>query len=176
MKPYRLHHDDDEWFDGIQIDVVPRFKTSGLSGDEWRVSTRLRLLRKGKVVYERCFGTVRAAVAFLPGELIAVRESGLEMPSFEDNCDQPGCSEMATVTYRVKARYCQPLGEAHPFQPDQDYRRRFCLRHAVRGDAALEDADDNYELIEGDLSEAGAEPQDESPATFGGVITLEAPE
>jgi len=173
MKPYRLRHDDDEWFDGIRIDVVPRFKTSGLSGDEWRVSARLRLLRKGVVVYERCFGTVRAAVAFLPGELIAVPESGVDQTPFEDRCDQPGCGEVATITYRVKARYCQPLGERHPFGTDQDYHRRFCARHAIRGDAALEDADDNYELIEGDLSQAGIERQDESPAAFGGIITVD---
>ena len=172
MKPFRLRHDDDEWFDGIQIEVIPRFKTSDLSGDEWRVSARLRLLRKGAVLYERCFGTVRAAVAFLPGELIAVPEAGVDQLPFEDRCDQAGCKELATVTYRVKARYCQPLGERHPFAPDQDYRRRFCARHAIRGDAALEDADDNYELIEGDLSGAGAEPQDDSPAVFGGVIEV----
>lgn len=38
---YRRHHDD-EVIDRVSIDCVPRFKVSGLSGDEWRVSYVLR--------------------------------------------------------------------------------------------------------------------------------------
>lgn len=47
--PLRRHHDDDYW-DEIAIDagrahlrafVVPRYKTSGLSGDEWRIHAEL---------------------------------------------------------------------------------------------------------------------------------------
>lgn len=53
--PLRRHHDDDYW-DEITIDtkvvhlrahVVPRYKTSGLSGDEWRTSAVLEVKRDG---------------------------------------------------------------------------------------------------------------------------------
>ncbi|KKL50531.1 hypothetical protein LCGC14_2304540, partial [marine sediment metagenome] len=38
---------DDEGVDQIVIDTVPRYKMSGLSGDEWRVSGRVRFFRNG---------------------------------------------------------------------------------------------------------------------------------
>jgi len=39
-------------FDEIRIRTIPRYKTSGLSGDEWRISMVTEFLRKGKVVHE----------------------------------------------------------------------------------------------------------------------------
>ena len=45
----RNHHDD-EWYDEIRVTTVPRFKTSGLSGDEWRRSAKVTFLRKGIVL------------------------------------------------------------------------------------------------------------------------------
>jgi hypothetical protein len=53
--PLRRHRDDDYW-DEIAIDtekvhlrafIVPRFKTSGLSGDEWRISAKLEVHHDG---------------------------------------------------------------------------------------------------------------------------------
>jgi len=53
--PLRRHRDDDYW-DEVAIDagtvhlrafVVPRYKTSGLSGDEWRISAILEVKRDG---------------------------------------------------------------------------------------------------------------------------------
>lgn len=49
----RTRLDDDEFYDEIRITTVPRFKTSELSGDEWRVSTHVVVLRKGRVVAEK---------------------------------------------------------------------------------------------------------------------------
>ncbi len=49
-----LKHEDDEWFDEVRFEmvdspvlrliVVPRFKTSDLSGDEWRVSAKTQVM------------------------------------------------------------------------------------------------------------------------------------
>ena len=49
--PLRRHHDD--WYhDRVEVTagevsllavIVPRYKTSGLSGDEWRVSSRIQV-------------------------------------------------------------------------------------------------------------------------------------
>lgn len=71
--PLRRHRDDDYW-DEITIDtekvhlrafVVPRFKTSGLSGDEWRVSAKLILRRDGfrEPIVERGFGRMHRDLA-----------------------------------------------------------------------------------------------------------------
>ena len=37
---------DAQAFDAVRITTVPRYKTSGLSGDEWRISAHVELLRK----------------------------------------------------------------------------------------------------------------------------------
>ena len=44
---------DAQAFDEVRITTVPRYKMSGLSGDEWRISGKIQLLRKGKVVAEK---------------------------------------------------------------------------------------------------------------------------
>lgn len=46
---------DDHWWDEVRIVTIPRYKMSGLSGDEWRVSARLQILRKGVIFHERSF-------------------------------------------------------------------------------------------------------------------------
>ena len=37
--PHFERHPDDEWYDEVRIVTVPRYKTSGLSGDEWRFTS-----------------------------------------------------------------------------------------------------------------------------------------
>src|SRR5207237_1236850 len=44
-KPFYKRHEDDEWIDEIRVKVVPRYKTSGLSGKEWRAFCRKHLRR-----------------------------------------------------------------------------------------------------------------------------------
>ncbi len=65
-KPHFKLHPDDQGVDRIEIDVVPRFKTSGLSGDEWRVSGRILMFRKGELVGERSMSNVESCVNALP--------------------------------------------------------------------------------------------------------------
>lgn len=71
----RRHHDDD-YLDEIlivegretllSITVEPRYKTSGLSGDEWRVSAILRIFNDVRVPYERGFCSMRDAQKYAP--------------------------------------------------------------------------------------------------------------
>lgn len=158
---YYLKHRDDEWFDEVSIRIVPRFKTSGMSGDEWRRSSLIEFKRKGVVIYKKTYGTLEVATAFLPGLLISAGEEG----GYSNNvnlCFQPGCSEQATTEYRLKYRYHQ--GEKLPAD-DYEYRRKFCASHAIRGDADYEDSNLNYELISGKVPDrADILAQDISPA------------
>ncbi len=39
---------DAQAFDEVRIRTVPRWKESGLSGDEWRISATVEFWRKGK--------------------------------------------------------------------------------------------------------------------------------
>jgi hypothetical protein len=47
---------DAQAFDEVRIVTVPRYKISGLSGDEWRISSHIEFYRKGRKVHERGFG------------------------------------------------------------------------------------------------------------------------
>lgn len=147
-------HDDDEFYDRIEIAVIPRYKMSGLSGDEWRVSAWIRVYRKGTLIAERGWSKLEYAVAALPGWLLTLSDAGLGGDVFDhkaDNmkCHQPGCPEQGTIEYRLKGQYCQVAPHDGPHKPIFDYRRRFCQRHAERGDCGFEDSDANYEQLSG---------------------------
>ena len=167
---------DDEGVDQIVIDMVPRFKTSGLSGDEWRVSARVRFFRNGEVVHEDHRTKLNYAVTLLPGMLLALPEQ-VDVPLFRPDpevCFQPGCSEPAISTYLLKKDYCVGGGncgqETKMHWPEY---RRFCERHLRRGDCSLDDADENYEVLDGPgPDDRLVDPTDQSPSAFGGVIDL----
>ena len=147
-------HDDDERFDRVEIEVVPRYKTSGMSGDEWRVSARLTFYYKGRVAFQRSFGNMETACKAL-GWFEAAREYW-NVDAFKDReelCFQPSCPERATVEYAMKKTYDKHHGEViynneekrkTPHGWIYDYRVRFCERHERRGDCGLNDADENY--------------------------------
>ena len=148
----------DEWYDEVEIVTVPRFKTSDLSGDEWRTSAVLRLKRKGQTLFERSFGRLETACAFLPGLFIESLEGGfqleMERPS---TCMQPGCAKDATVHYRMKHQYYDgQILDDH----GTEFRRHFCDEHAHRGDSSYEDCDANYELIAGKPADKANIPND----------------
>lgn len=145
----RLHNF--EAYDEVRLKVVPRFKTSGLSGDEWRQSVRIELLFKGEVVGEKSYGSMEYAIAYLPsfmaeaGNPIAERIVELE----KTRCDQPSCRNATISKYRLK-RLTSAQGEyLDASEHHADYHRRFCVVHLRRGDCSREDSDDNYEVVEG---------------------------
>lgn len=152
-KERRALKPDAQPFDAITITTVPRYKSSGLSGDEWRISARIDFYRKGEKVHEAHYRDVEKACAFLISEFYRAIDDGKGYyAGTDDICDQEGCAEPATVTYRVKAEFCSD----HPHEHKREFKdevviRKFCARHSRRGDAAFDDADSNYELIHGSV-------------------------
>lgn len=171
-KPDRALKPDAQAFDEVRITTVPRYKTSGMSGDEWRISAKIEFIRKGRVVHTSVASTVEHACGFLMGEFYKAIDEGKAYYAGEDDfCDQEGCSQPATVTYRVKKRFSRD----NPFEWNEELKqltiRKFCAKHSKRGDCAFDDADANYELLYGEPE--GPDEKDVSPSGFGGTIHLE---
>lgn len=148
-------HADDEWVDEIRLTTVPRFKESGMSGDEWRTSARVEYLRKGHVVAVESYHNLRHAVArvarhagmgFAPASW-PLDEHALSMEAEraldEDYCMQPGCAEPWTVEYAQTHEGCGRCGTVREHRY-HDVRRRFCEAHRHRGDSDLDDMDERY--------------------------------
>lgn len=155
-KPFFRAHKDWEGVDEITIKQVPRFKTSHLSGDEWRVSAVVTLKRKGEIVCDRVFHRMSDAARFLPWVLEVecpdqTRHKGL-FGHYPDECAQPGCDQPSINRYRIKEIF-SAQGEG-PIPNELTYHRAFCAKHSHRGDSSREDSDDNYELMTGSGGEA----------------------
>lgn len=134
---------DAQAFDEVRIITIPRYKTSGLSGDEWRISARMQFLRKGVVHHEVSVGSVETACGMAYAEYVKAVDDGKAYFAGDGKvCDQEGCVDLATVWYRLKRRFCN---EGHGSEPIGMTIRSFCERHKKRGDCGLDDADRNYE-------------------------------
>lgn len=139
MKP------DAQAFDRVEITTVPRYKQSGLSGDEWRISASIKFYRKGALVHEIATRNIQTACHHLGYHHDAAIDDGKAFFAGEGAaCDQEGCAEPATVWYRKLANYCQ---DGHKTEPNNPTYRQFCDRHKTRGDCALDDADQNYSQL-----------------------------
>jgi len=149
---------DFDYVEEVRIVTHPRFKMSGLSGNEWRTSVAVQLLHKGEVFYERRFSRMKYAMAFLPWLEATLAEEPREYfrkPQFEDwdkgICQQPGCSEPATSRLMIGARSCDQCGTRNlPRYEGQPPRYvEFCQRHVDRGDSDLTDNNENLTPIGG---------------------------
>ncbi len=71
------HHDDEYWDEisihaplykeraaGLGVHVIPRYKTSDMSGDEWRICARLGLSNREGTFFERDFGKMNWAMNY----------------------------------------------------------------------------------------------------------------
>jgi len=175
---FYLKHRDDEFFDRAEVVVVPRYKTSGLSGDEWRVSATLRLYRKGVVVHERSFGDFETACTFLPSEIIRARENGLpdgfDHKLDELKCFQPSCPAPGTTEVRLKQRFSAQGERLDPSELQLfEHRRRFCPEHAERGDCGREDSDANYEVVAPSVQPASPFPKPRTKDRLAEVLRAE---
>ena len=173
-KDWHRRHPDFTSFDRIELEVVPRYKTSGLSGDEWRTGVRAKFFFKGEVVHESTFGDMHVAMMVLPHTWLEAQSPIPEriMQIEKTMCDQPGCSEDFVSKFRLK-RLTSDSGEyLDPADQHLSYFRQFCRKHLRRGDCGREDSDANYELISGP-GPGESSNTEESPAVFGGVIDLE---
>lgn len=133
---------DAQGFDEVRIVTVPRYKTSGLSGDEWRISGAIQLYRKGKLIHERHVRNVEMGCVFAAAAYYEAQDDGKAYFAGDGiHCDQEGCNAAAEVRYRLIHNFCR---EGHQTDPHRPTYRHFCERHKKRGDCALEDADVNY--------------------------------
>ena len=172
---WRDQKPDAQAFDAVRITTVPRYKTSGLSGNEWRISAKIEFLRKGRVVHEEACRNVESACRLLPWYHAKACDNGKGFFAGEgDICDQEGCAEPATVTLKKKQDICRSCGNASPHTEYTDRVtkiRKFCARHSTRGDCGLDDADRNYEPMTGEQS--APQTGDESPSAFGGFVKVD---
>jgi hypothetical protein len=153
IKKVHVDHPEDERYDDIHIFIVPRWKESELSGDEWRFSYTAEFRRKGEVVVKFSASKLERLLQELQRRvLIAGEEDQVDREAWvrtKDKCDQPGCANVATIFYLRKKRYTNRGEElAMDGYHDHNTYRQFCEGHKVRGDCDLDDADHNYELIE----------------------------
>lgn len=147
---FNKSHPDCEGFDRIEIDCVERWKSSVMSGDEWRFSYRVRAYFKGAVVLEYSRNRMREAVAHLPFEIDRMRDDGAAKEwqnKRESCCDQPGCSREPTRWLRLKEEFSSQGEGPLPHCEGIEHYRKFCEKHRRRGDCGREDADINYEEI-----------------------------
>lgn len=154
-----------EPFDEIKLKVVPRYKTSGLSGDEWRQSACIEFFHKGVMVAEQWYGSMQAAVTFLPSLMYTLCEPIPEaiIPIEDAHCDQPSCRNKAAGRYRMKRLFSRTGELLDASDQPLTFYRKFCKVHARRGDCSREDGDSNYEPLD-DLKPDDSENVQESPS------------
>ena len=134
---------DAQAFDEVRIVTVPRYKQSGLSGDEWRIHAEAQFFRKGRLIFSQGCRNVETACRFLSWWHASACDDGKAYFAGDGvTCDQEGCSDPVTVRYRRLFDYCDSAHKSTP--SDVSLYRHFCERHRTRGDCAFDDADLNY--------------------------------
>jgi len=142
---------DHQLFDEIIIRTVPRYKTSDLSGDEWRISAVIEYRCKGKIMHSRGLCDIKTALDFAKSEYWVASDNGRNDINYEEMfCDQEGCLNKWTKKFILKSRYCK---SGHKTENQFGDYRAFCDQHHKRGDCGLDDADDNYEYNEVQVKE-----------------------
>jgi len=142
---------DAQGVDEIHITTVPRYKTSGLSGNEWRISALCKVYRKGELVDEFGMRDVKNCVQALPSKLMEMGDEGKFFfgGGEKGKCDQEGCKEKATELFRMKKKHCREHPSKHfEILDKENVVRGFCKKHSTRGDSDYNDQDSNYELID----------------------------
>ncbi len=146
MSTVRAIRPDAQAFDEVRIVTVPRYKTSDFSGNEWRIGARVQLIRKGRVIVEQDFSAVEYACKDLASIYNTAVANGKGVLEGEGElCDQEGCSQVATVTYRKKADYDNMANKTELGNIMKV--RKFCDRHKCRGNAGYDDGDANYSKL-----------------------------
>lgn len=136
---------DAQAFDEVRIKTIPRYKQSGLSGDEWRIHAEITFYRKGIEVHSVGYRNIETACGYLyAAHGSAINDGKAYFAGDGIHCDQEGCSERATVRLQMKAAYGNDGVRKELHRPTF---RHFCERHSTRGDCGLDDADDNYVLV-----------------------------
>lgn len=144
---HKAYRPNAQAFDEIRLKTVPRYKTSEMSGDEWRISIVAQFFRNGKLMHEEWAGhNMEAAIPNLNIAFNKATGEGKACYGGEaDYCDQEGCINKATHLYKKKKNWCSGCGGSRDVSGEET--RKFCDRHKTRGDCGLDDADANYEDI-----------------------------
>jgi len=141
-KERRALKPDAQAFDEVLITTVPRYKTSGMSGDEWRISAQVEFKRNGITLHTEHCRDVQTACGLLYYYHSNATDNGKGYFAGEgDICDQEGCKVIATHKRYKKADYCREGHKSEPYSPSF---RMFCDVHKRRGDCSFDDGDDNY--------------------------------
>lgn len=146
-KMWHKRHHDFECFDKITMEVVPRYKTSGLSGDEWRQHVEVTFWFKGHAILSWGCSDMNAAAMLLGSKLLdagsPISDKVLQLE--DDLCDQPSCTEPPTHRYILKQLFSRSGERLDPTDGySRHHYRKFCQKHGTRGDCGREDSDDNY--------------------------------
>lgn len=169
------HKRSDDWepFDRITLEVVPRYKTSGMSGDEWRQHIQVNFYFKGQLVHEAGWRDMKTALMLLAGEFVKATcpiPSAVIEQEEKGLCDQPSCQDRAVGRFELKRQY----ERGRLLDPEEEkysrYYRQFCERHLRRGDCSREDSDDNYVPLDGVGPECSTNVE-ESPSMIMGSWT-----
>ena len=187
--------EDDEWVDRVEIKVYPRFKTSELSGNQWRQTVGVSAFRKGVLIgfmgrssfdeatreiatfVKGCYGSTFCAFPGVHGmsrddpSLVASKEAGRNR--MRKLCMHIGCDKPAVNLHRVTQDGCTRCGHARELSRNEPYTRRFCAEHNNRGTQGLSDSNRSLELIAGaKAGTSSVDPRLVSEAVFGGVVTM----
>ena len=151
LEPARRYHkrlNNGETFDEITLRVVPRFKESEVSGDQWRHLVQVELRFKGVTMVALTYRRMQDALMMLPSAWILAQEpvSDQFLAIERERCDQPGCPRVAEFRCELVREtssdgyYIADEGRSPAF-------RKFCESHHHRGNQSREDCDDNYRPI-----------------------------
>lgn len=136
-----------EAFDQIDLAVIPRYKESISSGDEWRTSVRALFSFKGNLVHEQTYSSMQQAINGV-GHEWALNQSPIPTRVLEievTRCDQPGCPNLAIPKLKhIREQFSSQGDKLDPSDQYGSYYRRFCKVHTKRGDCSREDCDNNY--------------------------------
>ena len=140
-----------EIWDEVSITTVPRYKTSGISGDEWRTSAKIEIKWKGHVLFEKIMLNVDIASRWLVMALIdddlrfemCEAKDRIMNAGYSSPCGQPGCSDESLFgPYTMKNEYLDD-GSLVPPGLRSSEKVYFCGAHRRRGDCDREDSDGN---------------------------------
>jgi hypothetical protein len=137
---------DFEPFDKITFEIVPRYKESGLSGDEWRQHVEVTFWFKGHEVHSFGCRNMESASMMLGHHLInaacPIPDKVIDVE--KDMCDQPSCVQPPVYRYILKEEFSRSGEKLDSKNGCGRHYRQFCERHRKRGDCGREDSDQNY--------------------------------
>lgn len=144
-----INHPQAERFDEVTVRTIERWKDSELSGSEWRFSYIAEFKLHGQVVAEVGGASVQDCLLQAAAQFNRVESDVEHLANLRSIfCCQPACTEPWVVLKHPVRKFDEQGTELIRGYPAEEVRG-FCVKHAKRGDCGLDDADDNYLIIDG---------------------------